>query len=197
MGAGFGIRQCVVMACKVISTGCCYSLQLMIWQAAAIMLTGCGQRVVETIIRIVHLVDAEHLFEATFIEAGVVRHQWEPLDHRRYLFPHIRENRRIFGVFRAKAVNLTAEPLIVFRLRMDEAVEAVHDDTATHDDHAHAANAGTLLVGGLEVYGGEVGHALNTGNLFPFCNIIGSKFLNPGDETSISYSSALPADFER
>ena len=41
---------------------------------------------------------------------------------------------------------------------MDERIERVGDDTAAHHHHAHAADAAVLPVGGLEIYGGKVGH---------------------------------------
>ena len=47
---------------------------------------------VERIIRIVHLVSTKDSFQATFIECFVMRHKWQSLNQRLYLFPDFRED---------------------------------------------------------------------------------------------------------
>ena len=67
------------------------------------------------------------------------------------LLPNLGKDRGILRIFRAKPVYLTAEPLVVFRLRMNEAVEGIYDNVIADDDHADAAHAARLFVRGLEV----------------------------------------------
>ena len=52
-------------------------------------------------------------------------------------------------------VYLLAEPGVVVRIWMDEAVEGVHHFPIAHDDNSRRAHAGGAAVGGLEVYGYE------------------------------------------
>ena len=141
----------MMMARQVVPAGCRHCLELMIWKAAAEMTTGSGQCIVENVVWIIHLVHPVHGFEATFIEAGVVRHKWVIFQQRMDLLPDLREHRRVLRILRPKAVHLAAEPLVVFRLRMDETVERIDDDVIADDNHADAAHAARLLIRGLEV----------------------------------------------
>ena len=141
----------MMMARQVVPAGGGYCLQLMIRKAASEMPTGCGQCVVKNIVRIVHLINPVNGFEATFIKPGIMRHQRVILQQWMDLFPDLWEHWRILSIFRSKTVHLAAEPLIVFRLRMDEAVEGIHDDVIADDNHADAAHAARLLIRGLEV----------------------------------------------
>ena len=115
------------------------------------MPAGSGQGIVENVVWIIHLIDPVHGFEATFIKPGVVRHQRVIFQQRLDLFPDLWEHWRILSIFRSKTVHLAAEPLIVFRLRMDEAVERIDDDVIADNDYADAAHAAWLLIRGLEV----------------------------------------------
>ena len=151
VGTGFCIRQSVMMARQVVPASRCHCLELMIRKAATEMPTGCGQCIVKNIVRIVHLVDPVNGLQAAFIEAGVVRHERVIFQQRMDLLPDLREHRCILRIFRAQAVHLAAEPLVVFRLRMDETVEGIHDDVIADDNHADAAHAARLLVRSLEV----------------------------------------------
>ena len=74
------------------------------------------------------------------------------------LSPYRGEHESVVGVRVRETVYLLAEPGVVIGLGMDEAVERVGDDATAHDHHAHAADAAALSVGGLEVYGGKIGH---------------------------------------
>ena len=47
-------------------------MELMIGQRMAELSAGCCKGIVEAIVRIVHLIDLEHRFQASFIEAGIV-----------------------------------------------------------------------------------------------------------------------------
>ena len=116
------------------------------------MSSRCRQRVIEFIVRIVHLIDAEHLFETAFIKRAVVGDQRQPLDKRFYLFPNEGKDERILGVLRSQPVHLSAEPLVILRLGMDQAVEPVHDLSVAYDNYADAADAARTFVGRLEIY---------------------------------------------
>lgn len=78
----------------------------------------CYASAVKLIVGVVHLIDAECGFKAALVECLVVRYQWQALDQRLNLRPHIGENRGILGVGGAKAVDLTASEAVVFRLRL-------------------------------------------------------------------------------
>ena len=81
------IGQRMVMPGEIVSAGGGDRLELMVGKPMAIVLTRCGQRVMEHIVRIVHLVHAEDFPEAPFIEGAVVRHQRQTLDERRLRGP--------------------------------------------------------------------------------------------------------------
>lgn len=130
----------------------------MVGEPVSKTLPGSGQGIEELVIRIIHLVDAEDLFQASLIEFGIVGHQRKALDHGSDLFPYLWEDGRILGVFRSQAVDLAAEPLVVFRFGMNQAIERIDDKATSDNDHTHTANAAALLIGGLEIYGSKVGH---------------------------------------
>ncbi len=112
----------------------------------------------ELVIRIVHLIDAEHGPEAALVKGAVVCHEGQSGDERLDLSPHDGEYGRVVGVLMRESVHLLTEPGVVVGFGMDERIERVGDDTAAHHHHAHAAHAAALPVGGLEVYGGKIGH---------------------------------------
>ena len=151
MGTGLCISQSVMMARQVVPASCRHCLELMIRKAAAEMSAGSGQCIVENIVRIIHLINPVNGLQAAFIEAGVVRHKRVIFQQRMDLLPDLWEHRRIFSIFRSKTVHLAAEPLVVFRLRMNETVERIHDDVIPDNDYADAAHAARLLIRGLEV----------------------------------------------
>ena len=158
MRTGFRIGQGVVMSGQVEAADGGHGLQLVVGQATAVMTSRGGQRVVEEITGIIHPVNPEDSFETALVETCIMGNQRQPLNLWRNLFPDIREDRCVLRILRSQAVNPAAEPLVIFRLRVDQAVERVYHDPAPHDDDAHAADAGRLLVGGLEIYGGKIGH---------------------------------------
>ena len=51
-------------------------MELMIGQRMAELSAGCCEGIVEAIVGIVHLIGSEHCFQTTFIEAGIVGHEW-------------------------------------------------------------------------------------------------------------------------
>ena len=141
----------MMMICKVITACRGNCLQLVVGKTTAEMPPRSHERVMEHIIRIIHLINLEYGLQAPFIEACVVRDQGQALDLRGYLFPYGREDRRIVSVLRPQTVDLPAKPLVVLRLRMDKAVERIHYLPATDDDHPHAAHAAGALVRRLEI----------------------------------------------
>lgn len=147
-----------MMPGKVVAAGRGHGMQLVVRKAAAEMTPGGRQRVHELIIGIIHPVHPEHFAQAPLVESGIVSNQRQPFDQRLDLLPHTGKYGRVFGILRPQPVHLAAEPLVVFRFRVDEAVEAVGDLSVPHDHHAHRAHAATAFVGGFKVYGGEVGH---------------------------------------
>ena len=155
MRTGLRIGKGVVVIGEVIAAGRSYGMQLVVGQAMAEMTAGCCQRIEKHIIRVVHLIHPEHLFQAAFIETAVMRNERKPFNHRGDLLPHMWEYRGAFRIFLGESVNLLAEPLIVLRFGVNQAVVRIHYLAITDDDHSNAADAGTTLIGALEVYGGK------------------------------------------
>ena len=151
MRTGLCISKSMMMARQVVPASRCHCLELMIRKAVSEMPAGSSQCIVENIVRIIHLINPVNGLQAAFIEAGVVRHQWVILQQWMDLLPDLREYRRVLSILRPKTVHLAAEPLVVFRLRMDETVEGIDDNVIADNDYADAAHAARLLVRGLEV----------------------------------------------
>ena len=136
-GAGFCVGQGVMVVAEVVAAGGGHRLQLMVGESAAEVPSGGAQGVVEDVVGVVHLIDAEHRFEAAFVEPGVVCNEGESFYQRGDLLPHIGEHRRVLGVAGAQSVYSLAEPLVVFRLRMDERVEPLGDLPVAHHHNPH------------------------------------------------------------
>ena len=143
---------------EVVSACGCHRLELVIWKPVPKMPTGGRQRIVEHIIRIVHPINPVHSLQAALVEAAVMGDERKVPDERRGFLPDFGEERGILGVIRAESVDLHAEPLVVLRLRMDEAVEGVCDKTAADDHQPHAADARGLLVRRFEIDSAKVSH---------------------------------------
>ena len=157
----FCIRQSVMMIRQIVAASSRYRLELVIRQTVAEMAAGSGQRIEELVIRVVHLVNSEHLFETAFIEGTVVRHKRQALDHRGYLLPHVRKHRSIFRILLRQPVDLLAEPLVILGLRMDEGVEGINDFSTPYYYHANATDTATLLVGCFEIYCCKISHIVH------------------------------------
>ena len=143
---------------EIVAAGGGDGLQLVVRQGGAELAAGCRERVMELIIRIIHLVCAKCGLEAALVEAGIVRDQRQPFDVRLDLLPHIREDRRVLRVAFAQPVDALAEPLIILRLRVDQRVEFIRYLAVAHHDDADGADARRAFVRGLEIYCGEVEH---------------------------------------
>ena len=85
----------------------------------------------ELVIRIVHLIDAEHGPEAALVKGAVVCHEGQSGDERLDLSPHDGEYGRVVGVLMRESVHLLTEPGVVVGFGMDERIERVGDDTDT------------------------------------------------------------------
>lgn len=155
---GLGIRKGVMVIHEVIAARSGDGLKLMVWQLISEVMSGYSKGVVELIVGVVHLIDPEHRLQATFVKAGVVSNQRESLDERLYLLPHMWEHRSIIGILRPQTVDLLAEPLVVFRFRVNKAVERVHNLSVTYYHYADGADAGRLFVRRLEIYCCKVSH---------------------------------------
>ena len=141
----------MVMVHEVVPACSGHRLELVVWKGISEVFPRGGQCIEELIVRIVHLIDPEHLLEAAFVEAAVMGHEREAFNEGGYLFPHLREDWDILCVLGAESVNLLTEPLVVLRLRVDERVEGINDLSVAHDHHADAAYTGAALVGRLEI----------------------------------------------
>lgn len=130
-----------MVAGKVVATGAGDSLELMIRKHPSKVSSGCSQGVEEFVVRIIHTVNAVDGLKAALVKTGIVRHQGQALDERGNLLPDAREHRRVHGVIGTKAMHAHAEPLVVLRLRVDQAVEPVHDLPVAHNHYTHAAHA--------------------------------------------------------
>jgi len=151
VGTGLGVCQGVVVIgeVKAASGGNC--VELMVGESILEMAAGCGQGVIENVVRIVHLIDPVDCLEATSVKRRIVGNKGITFQQRDNFFPNLGKDRSIFRVFRAQTMNFTAKPVIVLRLRMDETVEGVNYYIITHEDQANAADTGWLLVGCLKV----------------------------------------------
>lgn len=169
MRTGLGVGQGVMMVRQVEAACCGNRLQLMIWEAVAETAPRGGEGVVEAIVRIIHLIHLERGFQATFVETAVVCHKRQPLDKGGYLLPNIGEYRCPVGILRTEPVHPPAEPLVVFRLRMYQAVVGIDNLPSADDDNPHAAYAGGLLVRRFEIYGCKICH--RACRMVPYANI--------------------------
>ena len=61
-----------MMILEVIAAGVCNGMELVIGQRMTELSAGCCEGIVKTIVWIVHLIDLEHCFQTSFIEAGIV-----------------------------------------------------------------------------------------------------------------------------
>ena len=160
MGTGLGIGKCIVMMSQVEATGVRYRLQLKIGQDPAEMASRGSKGISEHIVGVIHTVDPENLFQAPLVKSTVVGHKRKTFNKRFYLFPDPGKYRRILSILSTQPVHLPAKPLIILRLRMNQAVERVHNLTAAHNHHPNAAHAGTALIRRLKIYCCKVFQAL-------------------------------------
>lgn len=123
MGTGLGVGQGVVVIRKIEIARGGNCLELKVGQLMPEMSPGGGAGIIKLIIRIIHLIHLENLFQTALIEGAVMRHKRQALNHRGDLLPYVRKHRRILSILLRQPVNLLAEPLEIFRLRVDQTVE--------------------------------------------------------------------------
>ena len=75
---------------------------------------------VEGIVGIVHLIDAEHGFQATLVERLVVGYEREAGYLGLYLLPHFWEDRCIICIGSAQSMHLTAPVVVILRFGFDK-----------------------------------------------------------------------------
>ena len=124
---------------QVVTTGSSNGLQLVIREVAELA-TGDAKGIVELIVGIVHLIDAEHRFQTSFVKRFVVGNKWQALDKRLYLCPHLREHRSIVGVGTAKAMHSATPIIIIVGLWLNKGIEGIHYLPVPHNDDAHGTN---------------------------------------------------------
>lgn len=147
-----------MVAGEVVAAGSGNGLQLVVREGIPEMLSGRSQGVIELIVRVIHLVYLKHIFQASLVERAIMRHKRKPLNPGCNLLPNVREDRCVLGVFFRQSMHLLAEPLIVFRFRIDETVKLVHNLPIAHNNDADAAHAGPALIGRLEIYRRKITH---------------------------------------
>ena len=118
-GAGLGIGQCVMVVLKAVAAGLGHSMELVVGQVTQFAAGGV-KGIVETIIRVIHLIDTEHGLKAAFIKRAVVGYKRKSLYERFYLRPDLGENRRIISIGTAQSVNPLAPGVVVVGLRLDK-----------------------------------------------------------------------------
>ena len=72
--AGLRIGKRVMVVLKVIAAGSGDCVQLVVRQQASEMAARGAAGAIKFVIRIVHLIDPEHSFQATLVKGAVVRH---------------------------------------------------------------------------------------------------------------------------
>ena len=87
-----------------------------------------------------------------------MRHEGQTLDKRLDLPPDVWKHGRILGVGLGDAMDERVPIQIIIRLGLNKRIKRVHKLAFADNDYAHTAHAGALVVGGLEVYGGEGVH---------------------------------------
>ena len=146
------------MVLEGVTTSGRHGMQLVVGQLLSEMAARGPAGAKELVIRIIHLIGLEHGLEATLIEGTVVGHQGQSGDAGCYLSPHVWKEWGGVGVGVTEPMYLLTEPRVVVGSGPDERVEGVGDEAAAHHHHADAAHTAALSVGGLEIYGGKVGH---------------------------------------
>lgn len=86
----------------------------------------------------------------------------KPFNHWRNPLPNTRKYRGAVSIFFTKAVHPAAEPLIVFRLRMNKAIKTVKNLSFTYNDHTDTANAAAAFIGCFKIYRGKIFHKLRS-----------------------------------
>ena len=138
-GAGLSIGECMMMVLQLITTFCCYGVELVVGQILEIA-TRSAQGVVELVVRIIHLIDTEHSFQTTFVEGLVVGHEGQTFDKWFYLCPHLGKYGGFLSIFTAETMHLAAPIVIVVGLWLYERIEGIDYLAITHNDDTNRTN---------------------------------------------------------
>ena len=155
---GLSIGQGMVVILKVVATASRDEVEGV--RAFGPHLSGAREGAIERIIGVVHLIAAEHGFQATFVEGFVVRHEGQALYAKRNLGPHLGKERCVLRVDLRETMHLRAEVVVNFGFGLDERIELVHFNAIPIDDNAHATHARALVVGRFEINSCEVFHTV-------------------------------------
>lgn len=155
---GLSIGQGMVVVLKVVATASRDEVEGV--RAFGPHLSGARKSAIERIIGVVHLIAAEHGFQATFVEGLVVRHKRQALYARRNLGPYLGKERCALRVDLRETMHLRAEVVVNFGFGFDERIELVHFNAIPINDNAHATHARALVVGRFEINSCEVFHTV-------------------------------------
>ena len=143
----------------MITTGSGNGVELVLGQIREFS-TRYAQGVVELVVRVVHLIDTHHGFQAALIKRLVVGHEGQAFNQRLYLRPHLGKDGSFFRIFTAEAMHLAAPVVIVVRLRLNERIERIHYLAISHNDNTYRTNAAALVVGCLKIYRCKIPHTV-------------------------------------
>ncbi len=166
---------------QVVSAAEGYCLQLMVGQVPAECKTGSAEGAMERVTGVFHAIGLEGGFQASFVERAVVSHQGQTFNQGYDFAPYLRERGGVGRILKGKPVNLCVPIVIVIGIGAYQTV--VSDGNFPVADHhePHAANAGTLPVGGLEIYGGKVVHVVVRGSVRLIAKIAIMRQFTVGD----------------
>ena len=153
-----GIGQGVVVTGQIESAGRRDRMKLMVGKPAAEDPPRRTAGAVEPVAGPGHAVEFEDGAQTPLVERRIVRHQRQPLDPQSHLAPHLGEIGRLDRIVVGQPVDGRGKGAVIIGARTDQTVKRIRHRAAAHDDDAHRANARTLAVGRLEIYGCEIGH---------------------------------------
>jgi len=129
----------MMMVFKDITTFGGNGVKLVVWQIGE-RATRDTKRVVELIVRIVHLIYTEHGFQTPFIKGFVVGHKGQTFNQWFYLCPDLWEHWRFLCVFATKPMNLAAPVVVIVWLGLDKRVERIYYLTVAYYHHTYRTN---------------------------------------------------------
>jgi hypothetical protein len=97
-------------------------MQLVVWQIGE-RTTRDTKRIVELIVRIVHLIYTEHGLQTTFIKGLVMGHKGQTFYQWLYLCPDLWEYWCFLSILTAEAMYLAAPVIIIVWLGLNERIE--------------------------------------------------------------------------
>lgn len=131
----------MVMLNEIVSACCGYCLELVVRETVPEMPAGSTKGIEENVIWIIHTVHPEYRLEAALVETGVVGDQRQALDKRLDFLPDIWKHLCRISIVRTQSMYSPAEPLVVFRLWMDQTVEPIGNLASAYGHDADAAHA--------------------------------------------------------